>query len=109
MCSSLGPNADTGSAYQIFDVSIFTQRCSFSRSEYVSHMNSKSPDTLEADQQEITISSCLGYDSGDRSMVHTKYEWNRDGWIFIRSRIEPYPDRIKAIRYLNGTVAICCR
>jgi hypothetical protein len=22
MCSSLGPNADTGSAYQIFDVSI---------------------------------------------------------------------------------------
>jgi hypothetical protein len=37
-------------------------------------MNSKSPDTLEADQQETSNIVMLGYDSGDRSMVHTKYE-----------------------------------
>jgi FMN phosphatase YigB (HAD superfamily) len=71
-------------------------------------MNSKSPDTLEADQQEISNIVVLGYDSGDRSTVHNKkYEWNRMVFrIFIRSRIEPYPDRIKAIRYLNGEVRL---
>jgi hypothetical protein len=56
-------------------------------------MNSKSPDTLEADQQEISNIVMFCYDSGDRSTWSIR---SMNGIVIfldihVRSSIEPYP------------------